>query len=46
VGAEIALGEMKLLIDLRYYLGLTDVYESTEFSMKNRGFMLTAGFLF
>jgi hypothetical protein len=46
VGAEIALGEMKLLIDLRYYLGLTDVYESTEFSMKNRGFMLTAGLLF
>ncbi len=46
VGAEIALGEMKFLIDLRYYLGLTDVYKSTEFSMKNRGFMLTAGLLF
>jgi len=46
VGAEIALGNMKLLVDLRYYLGLTDVYKDTEFSMKNRGFMLTAGFLF
>jgi hypothetical protein len=46
VGAEIALGNMKLLVDLRYYLGLTDVYVSTAFSMKNRGFMLTAGFLF
>jgi len=46
VGAEIGLGEMKLLVDLRYYLGLTDVYKSTEFSMKNRGFMLTAGLIF
>jgi len=46
VGAEIALSGMKFLIDLRYYLGLTDVYKSTEFSMKNRGFMLTAGLIF
>jgi hypothetical protein len=47
VGAEIALGEMKFLIDLRYYLGLTNVYKGdVDFSMKNRGFMLTAGLIF
>ena len=46
VGAEIALSGMKFLIDLRYYLGLTDVYKDTDYSMKNRGFMLTAGLIF
>jgi len=46
VGAEIAFGKMKALLDLRYYLGLTNVYKGTGFSMKNRGFMLTAGIIF
>jgi len=46
VGGEIALNPMKLLIDVRYYLGLTNVYEDPEFSMKNRGFLVTAGLIF
>ena len=46
VGGEIALNTMKLLLDFRYYMGLTDVYEDTKFSMKNRGFILTAGLIF
>jgi len=39
---------MKALLDLRYYLGLTNAYAfaPTKFSMKNRGFMLTAGLIF
>jgi len=46
VGGEIAFNPMKLLLDFRYYMGLTDVYEDTKFSMKNRGFILTAGLIF
>ena len=46
VGAEIAFGEMKALLDLRYYLGLTNAFNGPVFSMKNRGFVLTAGLLF
>jgi hypothetical protein len=54
LGAEIALGKMKALIDLRYYLGLTDVFTGNpvmmaapvEFTMKNAAFILTAGIIF
>ncbi len=45
-GAEFAFGNMKALLDLRYYLGLTNAYSFPIYSMKNRGFILTAGLLF
>ena len=53
-GGEFALGKMKALIDLRYYMGLTNVYSAPpimmaapmEFTMKNAAFMLTAGIIF
>jgi hypothetical protein len=56
LGGEFALGKMKALIDLRYYLGLTNAYSGnpvlmammvpTEWSMKNAAFILTAGIIF
>ena len=55
LGAEIALGKMKALIDLRYYMGLTDCFNQpdivmmeipTDWSMKNAAFILTAGIIF
>jgi len=46
LGGEIALNPAKLLIDLRYYMGLVDAYKDIAFSMKNRGFVITAGVLF
>jgi len=54
VGAEIAFGKMKALLDLRYYLGLTNVFKGFDmaltmapaYTLKNRGFILTAGLLF
>ena len=58
LGAEIALGKMKALIDFRYYMGLTDVFvqpeilgaamlmELPDWSMKNSAFILTAGIIF
>jgi hypothetical protein len=45
-GIEFAIAPVKIIVDLRYYLGLVDVYEDTAFSMKNRSFLLTAGILF
>ncbi len=45
-GVEMAAGKMKLLFDARYYLGLTNAYNGTLYSMKNRGFVITAGVLF
>jgi len=55
LGAEIALGTMKALLDFRYYMGLTNVYSAPDlvimelpmdFTMKNAAFMLTAGIIF
>jgi hypothetical protein len=46
VGAEMAAGKMKLIFDLRYYLGLTNAYSGTGFSMYNRAIIITAGVLF
>ena len=55
LGAEIALGKMKALIDLRYYMGLTNCFNEpdmvmmaipTDWSMKNAAFILTAGIIF
>jgi len=45
-GAEMAAGNMKLIFDVRYYLGLTNAYNGTGFSMKNRNFILTVGAIF
>ena len=46
LGAEFGLGTMKAFLDARYYLGLTNAYNGTGFSMKNRAIILTAGLLF
>lgn len=57
LGGEFGLGTMKGLIDLRYYLGLTNVYNNDlimtgllaapmEFTMKNAAFALTFGLVF
>jgi hypothetical protein len=55
LGAEIALGKMKALIDFRYYMGLTDCFNQPDdimmaipidWSMKNAAFILTAGIIF
>lgn len=43
VGAEILVGQIKLIVDVRYYQGLTDVYESPDFAVKNAGLMITGG---
>jgi hypothetical protein len=48
LGAEVGMGKMKGLVDLRYYMGLTNAYAfaPTKFSMKNRGFIFTVGLIF
>lgn len=46
VGAEMAAANMKLLFDLRYYLGLKNVWGGPSFSMYNRSFIFTAGLIF
>ena len=47
VGAELAVSRMKVILEARYYLGLTNAYSfSPDFSMKNRAIILTAGLLF
>jgi hypothetical protein len=46
LGAEIALGKMKALIDARYYLGLGNAYNDPGQTMKNSAFLLTAGIIF
>lgn len=55
LGAEIGMGKMKGLIDLRYYMGLTNAFSRPDeigilapidLSMKNRGFIFTAGLIF
>jgi len=54
LGAEFALGNIKALIDFRYYMGLTNVYSAPDFvimavpmdfTMKNAAFMLTVGII-
>ena len=45
--AEMMLSDLKLIIDLRYYLGLTNVYAAdSKFTLKNNSVMLTAGVAF
>jgi Outer membrane protein beta-barrel domain len=46
VGAEMPAGKMKALFDLRYYLGLKNVWGGPSFSMYNRSFIITAGLIF
>ena len=45
--AEMMLNKLKLIVDLRYYLGLTNVYAaSSEFTLKNNSVMLAGGVVF
>ncbi len=46
VGAETALNQMKAFVDLRYYLGLSNVWRGPSFTMKNRAFIFTVGLIF
>jgi hypothetical protein len=45
---EMPTGNMKVILDARYYLGLTNAYsyDPAAFSMKNRAFIITAGLVF
>lgn len=54
-GGEIGAGKMKVLIDLRYYMGLTNCYvppdimmmaAPVDWTMKTAAFVLTAGIIF
>jgi len=42
-GANFRVRNLKLIFDVRYYLGLTDVDRSAENSVKNAGLMITGG---
>lgn len=46
LGAETTLDKMRAFLDVRYYLGLTNVWTGPSFSMKNRGFIITVGLIF
>jgi Outer membrane protein beta-barrel domain len=57
LGGEFGLGKMKGLVDLRYYMGLTNAYNITivaegllaapmDYTMKNAAFSLTFGVIF
>ena len=46
LGAEIALGKIKALLDARYYLGLVNAYNDPYATMKNSAFLVTAGVIF
>jgi hypothetical protein len=47
VGAEIAVSNFKVLLDLRYYLGLINQYYAPlKYEMKNRALMFTVGGMF
>jgi hypothetical protein len=42
-GVNIQVRNLRLIFDVRYYLGLTDVYRSADISVKNAGLMITGG---
>lgn len=45
-GAEFPIGKIKILVDARYYLGLTNAVPSKPgWSMKSRSFIFTAGII-
>jgi hypothetical protein len=43
-GLSIRVGTLRLILDARHYLGLTDVYRSADISVKYAGWMITGGF--
>jgi hypothetical protein len=43
VGAQVGIGRW-LVVDVRYLIGLTDVYTAEDFPAKSRGFQITGGF--
>ena len=46
-GVSMPAGKMKVVLDARFYLGLTNAYNFVnDYSMKNRAFSVTAGLLF
>jgi hypothetical protein len=45
-GVEFAVGKMKVLVDVRYLLGLANAFNFGAGSMKNMAFMFTVGGLF
>lgn len=42
-GADIRVRNLRLILDIRYYLGLMDVYRAADSSWKNSALMITAG---
>jgi Outer membrane protein beta-barrel domain len=42
-GVDIQVRNLKLLLDVRYYLGLVDVYRAADISVKNASLMFTGG---
>jgi hypothetical protein len=42
-GVNIQVRNLRLIFDVRYYLGLTDVYRAADISVKNAGLMITGG---
>jgi hypothetical protein len=42
-GVDIKVRNLRLIFDVRYYLGLTDVYRAADGSWRNSGLMITGG---
>ena len=42
-GVNVRVRNLKLIFDVRYYLGLLDVYQAAAISVKNAGLMITGG---
>jgi len=45
IGAQVQVGR-RLVFDVRYLLGFTDVYAAEDFPAKSRGFQITGGYRF
>lgn len=42
-GVDIKVRNLRLILDVRYYLGLMDVYRAADISWRNSGLMITGG---
>lgn len=42
-GVNIQVRNLRLILDVRYYLGLIDVYRAADIAVKNAGLMITGG---
>ncbi|NIM50715.1 MAG: hypothetical protein GTO22_15930 [Gemmatimonadales bacterium] len=45
VGVDVALGNGAITADIRYNLGLMDIHESTELTLRNRAFQVLVGYV-